>query len=81
MHKEHTSMPCDPNNAVFRFLSSWFDRVAEDEDLPLRISVSKENIRAVTRMQLDAAADTARAREWAMLDAWLAREPHGRWRQ
>jgi hypothetical protein len=75
-------MSRDRNDAVLRLLSSWFDRVAEDEDFPLRISVSKENFRAVvrydlfrdhfriarlTRMQLDASRRGARARERAMI--------------
>jgi ribonuclease D len=89
-------MSRDRNDAVLRLLSSWFDRVAEDEDFPLRISVSKENFRAVvrydlfrdhfrlarlTRMQLDASRHGARARERAMIEAWLAGKPRGRWRQ
>jgi hypothetical protein len=35
----------------------------------------------LTRMQLDASRHGARARERAMIEAWLAGKPRGRWRQ
>jgi hypothetical protein len=33
-------MPCDRNDAIFRLISLWCERVAEDEDLPLRVGLA-----------------------------------------
>jgi hypothetical protein len=33
-------MPCDRNDAVFRLISLWCERVADDPDLPLRIGLA-----------------------------------------
>jgi hypothetical protein len=67
-------MPCDRNDAIFRLISLWCDRVADDEDLPLWVGladvITEETIQIVMANDLcPEHSEAARLRRIEQLNA------------